>query len=97
MEIPAPQQLHHPAQKLHRIDSPICRIGVGEMLSDITECSGAEKRIAERVKKHIAVGMSDRPGLGFRNIDSAEPHRPSRFEPVYVVAETGSQSVRCKV
>ena len=36
------------------------RVGVGEVRADVAEARGAEKRVAERVGEHVAIGVADR-------------------------------------
>ena len=49
---------HHAAhlrEQKFAVGSLVSRVGVGKMISDVTECQGTEYRIAECVYRHIAI------------------------------------------
>ena len=64
------------------------RIGIGKVTADIAKRSGAEQSVADRMNQRIAVRMCNRAGLGVRDIDSSESHRPAGLQTMYVVAES---------
>ena len=64
------------------------RVGRQEMLADIAEPCGAEKRIGDRVKNDVGIAMAGEPA-GVRNGDPPEHDRPIACESVHVETHAG--------
>ena len=70
----------------HRIGVlPAC-VGVGKARAEVPERRGAEQRVGDRMRKHVAVGVAERAALE-RNANAAEDQRAPldeamRVEPV---------------
>jgi hypothetical protein len=71
------------AQEQPAVGTPVARIGVREMTTDITLAERAEHSVAERVNHHIAVGVRDDTAT-VGNAHAAEHDMIAVAERVYV-------------
>ncbi len=74
-------------QKLEPTDPSVCRIGVGEVLPEITEGSRPEERVAQRVADDITVGMAEKARFPVEK-DSAEIQGAPFLMSVHVQADS---------
>ena len=77
----------HSREQLHRIGILPARVGIGKARAEIPERRGAEQRIGERVREHVAVGVAERTALE-RDANAAEDERAPLDEPMRVEAVT---------
>ena len=78
---------HHSAhlrEQKFAVGSLVSRVGVGKMISDVTECQGTEYRIAECVYRHIRVAVSEQPECVLQ-LYSAEPQLATFHKTVHVI------------
>jgi hypothetical protein len=75
------------------IASSVFGIGIGIHLADIAQRGRAEERVDHGMKQGIAVAMPDRLPI-VRNIDAAEPQRPSWLKPMQIVPNPDPYVVR---
>ncbi len=71
MKIALSQHGENVRQKFEPADPSVGRIGVGEVLPEIAECSRSQQGVAQRVADDITVGMAEKAGLPLEE-DAAE-------------------------
>ena len=59
------------------------------VLADVTQRSGPQQRVTQRMQQHIAIGMSDQPAL-MRDAHSAEHDMIAVTKAVNIVTVTDS-------
>jgi hypothetical protein len=80
-------QTQHMAQQRTAVGTFEGRIGVGEVLADITQRAGAEQRIAQGMQQHVAIGVGHQ-AEPVRDAHTAESDEIALAEAMNVVAVT---------
>ncbi len=73
------------AEQVHRIGILPTGVGVGKASAEVAERRRTQQRIGERVREHVAVGVSERTAFE-RNANAAEDQRASLDEPMRIEA-----------
>jgi hypothetical protein len=82
------QKSYNATEEFDGGNAPEGGIGIGEVEANVTECSRTEECVADGVEEGVTIGMGYRPPSCLWNVNTAEPHRATRFQPMYVVAES---------
>ena len=83
------------AQQFAAVDTAIRSVGIGKMLTDITECSRTQQGIAQRVQQDIAIGMRD-DTVRMRDTHTAERHTITGAETMHIIAVADTHAhTRC--
>lgn len=73
-------------QQHHGIGTRIRRVGIGEQFADIARTRSTEQRVGNGMRKHVGIGMSQKP-LMVRNIDTTQNKLAALRECVHIEAE----------
>ena len=73
-------------QQHHGIGARIRRVGIGEQFADIARTRSAEQRVGDGMRKHVGIGMPQKP-LMMRNVDTTQNKFAALRECVHIEAE----------
>ena len=73
-------------QQHHGIGARIRWVGIRKEFADITRTRSAEQRVGDCMRKHVGIGMAQKP-LMMRNVDTAQNKLAALRECVHIEAE----------
>ena len=86
--IPGPANaLDRAGEHVGRIAIAVAWIGVGEPLANIAQGGRSEHRVGYGVQQYVGVAVTDGMSI-VRNVDAAQPQRPTRRQAVRIMANS---------
>ena len=72
------------------VDALIARVGVGEMVADVTQRGGTQQGIAQGMDGNVGVAVAQQASLPF-NLDAAQPQGSTLDQAVYVKSHSDAE------